>query len=179
NEKKSTKHIRKLFINRNHKIKNFMHKTSRPIINYAIKSKVDTIVIGHNDGWKQNTNLGKINNQKFVQIPFNKLIQQIEYKAEEQGINVVVQEESHTSKCSFLDNESIEHYDNYIGKRISRGIFRSADGILINADLNGAYNIIKKAIPEAFANRIEGTGLYPRSLNIFELGKMITSKGGC
>ncbi|MCL4326362.1 MAG: transposase [Candidatus Thermoplasmatota archaeon] len=179
NEKKSTKHIRKLFVNRNHKIKNFMHKISRPIINYAMKSKVDTIVIGHNDGWKQNVNIGKTNNQKFVQIPFNKLIQQIQYKAEEQGIEVKIANESHTSKCSFLDNESIEHHDNYIGKRISRGIFRSADGTLINADLNGAYNIIKKAIPDAFANGIEGIGLYPRSLNIFELGRMITSKGGC
>ncbi|MCL5963171.1 MAG: transposase, partial [Candidatus Thermoplasmatota archaeon] len=107
------------------------------------------------------------------------LIQQIQYKAEEQGIEVKIANESHTSKCSFLDNESIEHHDNYIGKRISRGIFRSADGTLINADLNGAYNIIKKAIPDAFANGIEGIGLYPRSLNIFELGRMITSKGGC
>ena len=176
NEKKSTKHIRKLFVNRNHKIKNFMHKISRSIINYAMKSKVDTIVIGHNDGWKQNVNIGKTNNQKFVQIPFNKLIQQIQYKAEEQGIEVKIANESHTSKCSFLDNESIEHHDNYMGKRVKRGAFQSGLGKIIHADLNGAYNIIKKAIPDAFVDGIEGIGLYPRSLSIKQ---MITSKGGC
>ena len=88
----------------------------------------------------------------------------------------MIQEESHTSKCSFLDNESIEHHDIYAGKRTGRGVFRSANGTLIHADLNAAYNIIKKAIPEAFANGIEGIGLYPRGLSI---GQMITSKGIC
>ncbi len=82
----------------------------------------------------------------------------------------------HTSKCSFLDNETIEHHDTYMGNRIKRGTFRSADGTLIHADLNASYNIIKKAIPEAFANGIEGIGLYPRSLSIRQ---MITPKSGC
>jgi len=104
------------------------------------------------------------------------LINQIKYKAEETGIQVIIQDEEHTSKCSFLDNESIEHHDAYIGKRIKRGMFRSANGTLIHADLNAVYNIIKKAIPEAFAGGIEGVGLYPRILSI---GEMITSKGGC
>ncbi|MHB8358534.1 MAG: RNA-guided endonuclease TnpB family protein, partial [Thermoplasmataceae archaeon] len=90
--------------------------------------------------------------------------------------NVIIQEESHTSRCSFLDGESIEHHDVYVGKRAKRGVFRSSDGILIHADLNAVYNIIKKAIPEAFANGIEGIGLYPRSLSIRQ---MITSRGGC
>ena len=120
--------------------------------------------------------MGMKNNQNFVQLPFGTLIQQIRYKAEEIGISVTIQEESHTSKCSFLDNESIEHHDAYMGKRIKRGVFQSAKGKLIHADLNGSYNIIKKAIPEAFANGIEGIGLYPRSLSIRQ---MITSKGGC
>ena len=92
------------------------------------------------------------------------------------GINVIIQDESHTSRCSFLDGESIEHHDVYVGKRAKRGVFRSSDGILIHADLNAVYNIIRKAIPEAFVNGIEGIGLYPRSLSIRQ---MITSRGSC
>ena len=111
-----------------------------------------------------------------MQLPFNVLINQIKYNAEENGINVIIQEESYTSKCSFLDNESIEHHDNYTGKRIMRGVFRSGNGTLIHTDLNASYNIIKKAVPEAFASGLEGIGLYPRSLSIAEI---LTSKGGC
>ncbi|PYB68791.1 transposase [Thermoplasma sp. Kam2015] len=170
-----TKKERKLFMKRNRKIKDIMHKLSRSIVEYALSRKIDTIVIGHNDGWKQSVDIGKKNNQNFVQIPFNMLIQQIKYKAEEKGINVMIQEESYTSICSFLDNESIEHHNTYMGKRIKRGVFQSANGTLIHADLNASYNTIRKAIPEAF-DGIEGIGLYPRSLSIKE---MITSKGGC
>ena len=147
NAYRQTKQIQNLFLIRNRKVKDLMHKISKAIMEYAMNINIDTIVIGHNDGWKQNANIGKRNNQNFVQLPFNMLIQQIRYKAEEAGIQVIIQEESYTSKCSFLDNESIE-----------------------------SYNIIKKAIPEAFANGIEGIGLYPRSLSIRQ---MITSKGGC
>jgi putative transposase len=176
NERKQTKRIQKLFMVRNRKVKDIMHKLSRSIVVYAKNLDTDTIVIGHNEGWKQSVNMGRKNNQNFVQLPFSTLIQQIRYKAEEAGINVIIQDESHTSKCSFLDNESIEHHDTYLGKRIRRGVFQSARGTRIHADLNGSYNIIKKAIPEAFANGIEGVGLYPRSLSIRQ---MITSKGGC
>ena len=105
--------------------------------------------------------MGKKNTQNFVYIPFAKLIKQIQYKAEEQGIEVLLQEESHTSKCSFLDQESIKHHENYMGRRKRRGVFESADGISINADVNGAYNIIRKAIPKAFVDGIEGVGLHP------------------
>ena len=176
NGKKQTKRMQKLSMDRNRKVKDIMHKVSRATVAYAKILDIDTIVIGHNNGWKQSVSIGKRNNQNFVQLPFNTLIQQIRYKAEENGINVMIHEESHTSKCSFLDNETIEHHETYMGKRIKRGTFQSANGTLIHADLNGSYNIIKKAIPEAFANGIEGIGLYPRSLSI---GQMITSKGGC
>jgi len=161
---------------RNRKIKDIMHKLSKIIIEYAYNLNVDTIVIGHNEGWKDSVNLGKINNQNFVQLPFNTLISMIQYKAEEYGINVILYEESYTSKTSFLDNETIEYHDIYMGKRIKRGMFKSKNGTVIHADLMASYNIIKKAIPEAFANGIEGIGLYPESLSI---KKMITSKGGC
>ena len=176
NEGKRTRRIQKLFMDRNRKVKDIMHQLSSSMVMYAKSLNIDTIVMGHNSGWKQSVNTGKRNNQNFVQLPFDTLIQQIKYKAEENGINVMIQEESHTSKCSFLDNETIEHHETYMGKRISRGTFRSANGTLIHADLNGSYNIIKKAIPEAFVNGIEGIGLYPRSLSIRQ---MITSKGGC
>ncbi len=176
NERKDTKKIQKLFMKRNRKVKDIMHKLSRSMVEYAKSMNIDTIIIGHNNEWKQSVNMGKKNNQNFVQLPFNTLIQQIRYKAEEIGINVTIQDESHTSKCSFLDNESIDHHDTYMGKRIKRGVFQSADGKLIHADLNASYNIIKKAIPELKWNGIEGIGLYPRSLSIRQ---MITSKGGC
>ena len=91
-----------------------------------------------------------------------KFVLQFEYEAEEQGITVIEQEESHSSKCSFLDNEPIKHHTNYQGKRISRGLFKSRKGAIINADVNGAYNILKKALPNAFpADGIEAVGLQP------------------
>jgi len=174
-----TKKEKKLFMVRNRKIKDIMHKLSKAIVQYARSRKIDTIIIGHNDGWKQNTYIGKRNNQNFVQLPFNMLIKQIRYKAEEIGINVILQDESHTSKCSFLDNESIEHQETYMGERIGRGVFRSKNGILIHADLYAAYNIIRKAVPEAFADGIGGIVLYQRSSSIPEFTGMTTSRGGC
>jgi len=91
------------------------------------------IVIGYNHGWKQKIKIGKKNNQKFVQIPFLKLVKQIEYKAQLKGIHVLTVNENHTSKCSFLDNEPIGKHDKYAGKRISRGLFKSSKDILLNA----------------------------------------------
>jgi putative transposase len=159
-------------------MKDAMHKISRFIIDWCIEHDVGTLVIGHNDNWKQKVNIGKRNNQNFVSIPYYLLINDLDYKGEEVGINVIEQEEAHTSKCSFLDGESIEHHEKYAGKRIEkyagkrikRGIFRSAKGILINADVQGALNIIKKAIPKAFskenADEIEGAGLHPMRCTI-------------
>nr|QNO41497.1 hypothetical protein PCHDJDJP_00020 [Methanosarcinales archaeon ANME-2c ERB4]QNO42071.1 hypothetical protein NOEFNAIN_00002 [Methanosarcinales archaeon ANME-2c ERB4]QNO42659.1 hypothetical protein LNAFDGMD_00020 [Methanosarcinales archaeon ANME-2c ERB4]QNO43398.1 hypothetical protein PNFJDKBC_00009 [Methanosarcinales archaeon ANME-2c ERB4]QNO48236.1 hypothetical protein BHCKGNAA_00021 [Methanosarcinales archaeon ANME-2c ERB4] len=157
--------LRRLHDKRNRKMKDAMHKLSRFIIDWCIRHDIGTLVIGHNDNWKQKVNLGKKNNQNFVSIPYYLLIHDLNYKGEEVGIKVIEQEEAHTSKCSFLDGESIEHHEKYAGKRIKRGIFRSAKGILINADVQGALNIIKKAIPKAFskenADEIEGVGLHP------------------
>ena len=124
------------------------------------------IVIGYNSGWKQEIELGRRNNQNFVIVPFLKLIQQLQYKAELGGIEVKIDTESHTSVCSFLDEEPLVHHEMYVGKRISRGLFRSKDGKIINADCNGGYNIIRKAVPKAFTNGIEGVELHPYSLTI-------------
>jgi putative transposase len=119
---------------------------------------------------------GKKNNQNFVSLPVNRLISMIKYKGEENGIDVILQEESYTSKCSFLHNESIEEHDVYPGKRMKRGLFKSTNGIPINADLNGSYNIIRKAFPDAFADGIGGLRVNPESSSIFELSKKITLK---
>ena len=162
---------------RANKFSDYFHKVSRFIVNYAVENNVDTIVIGKNDLWKQEVNIGKVNNQNFVQIPHAKLIEKIQYKAEEAGITVVLQQESHTSKCSFLDLESVEHHDKYMGRRgtgkgtflmhngkkvpAHRGVFRSSTGKIINSDVNGALNIIRKAFPNAFADGIQGVGLHP------------------
>jgi putative transposase len=122
---------------------------------------IGTLVIGKNDGWKQAISIGKRNNQNFVQVPHARFIQMLTYKAELVGIQVILTNESHTSKCSFLDGEPIGHQEHYAGKRIKRGLFRAADGRLINADVNGAYNIIRKAIPNAFGNGKVGAVVHP------------------
>ena len=156
------KALKQLTNKRNKKIHYYFHKTSRKIIDYCVLNDMGTVVIGYNPDWKQNCHLGKKNNQNFVTFPFYKLVQQLNYKAEATGITVIKQEESHSSKCSFLDNEPIKHHEKYRGKRISRGLFKSNKGIIINADVNGGYNIIKKAFLNAIiADRIEDVGLHP------------------
>ena len=117
--------------------------------------------------WKQEIQLGKRTNQQFVQVPFAKLVQMMCCKVELVGVDVTVTEESYTSKCSFLDGEAVEHHVLYWGKRIKCGLFESEKGRLINADVDGAYNIIKKVVPKAFsADGIEALGLMPQSIMI-------------
>ena len=150
NKSANSNKIRKLTQKRNNKIKDYLHKASRKLVNHLVSNNVSKIIIGHNKNWKQDINLGKSNNQKFVQIPFNIFIHMVTYKSQLNGIEVIVREESYTSKCSFLDNEEICKHETYKGKRIKRGLFRSYDGKLINADLNGALNILRKEIPNVF-----------------------------
>jgi putative transposase len=162
-----TKHLIKLTKKRNNKINDIFHRISRIIIDYCIEFNIGTIVVGYNKTWKQKLRIGKRNNQTFVQIPFFKLVSQINYKSKLIGIKVILVSESYTSKCSFLDFEPIEKHDNYLGKRISRGLFRSERGVVINADVNAAYNILIKAVPDAFSvDGIEGVGLHPYSITI-------------
>lgn len=123
-------------------------KTSKRIGNFLVSNNISTLVIGYNKEWKQNINLGKRDNQSFVNVPFYAFKKQLEYKCKLEGINVILTEESYTSKCSFLDSEPLRKHSNYAGKRIKRGLFRSAKGKLINADLNGSLNILRKVIGE-------------------------------
>ena len=147
--KKSSKRIQHLSNKRNFKILNYLHKASKFIVNQAVSNTLNTIVIGYNKGWKQETNLGKKNNQNFVQIPFEKLVSLISYKARLQGIQVFLQEESYTSQVSFLEGDYIpifkkdDNKKNPSGKRTKRGLYSSPKG-LINADVNGSLNILRK-----------------------------------
>ncbi|NVM31547.1 MAG: IS200/IS605 family element transposase accessory protein TnpB [Candidatus Helarchaeota archaeon] len=159
---------------RNNKIEDIFHKLSQDIIEYCQALRVGTIIMGYNPRWKQNCSMGKRNNQNFVTIPFHSLVQKITYKAKLAGIKVEQVEESHTSKCSFLDDEPIAHHDTYLGQRgvyrskkeggngkISYGLFKTAKGQIVNADVNGGYNILRKAFPEFTKDGIEGLGLIP------------------
>ncbi|MDK2562211.1 transposase [Romboutsia sedimentorum] len=156
----------KLNTKRNNKIKDYMHKCSKKIIDYCLEHELDTIVIGNNKEWKQEVCMSKKNNQNFVQIPFDMLIKMIKYKGYDANIKVILSEESYTSGTSFLDGEEpIKGFYNK-SRRIKRGLFKSNEGILINSDVNGSYQIIKKVVPKAFANGIEGVGLHPVRVNI-------------
>ena len=115
------------------------------MVNHAVSNGINTIKIGHNKYWKQEINIGKRNNQNFVFVPFNTLISMISYKCKLEGINAKIVEESYTSKCSFLDNEKLSKHDSYKGNRSKRGLFKTESGAIINADINGAFNIIRKS----------------------------------
>lgn len=150
-EKKTSNRIKRLHFKRNNKIKDYLHKASRCIINQLVSNSINTLIIGHNKKWKQEINIGSVNNQKFVSIPHSRFIDMLKYKASLEGINVLIQEESYTSKCSFLDNEPIQKHECYKGTRIKRGLFKSKKHGLINADVNGALNILRKVVLKAFA----------------------------
>ena len=150
NKNKWTNRMFSIARKRNNKISDYMHKSTSFIVNHLVENSVDTLVIGHNNCWKQDTKMRKDATQNFVQIPFNRFIHMLEYKCKLFGINVIIQEESYTSKCSFLDQDYIPEFgvnDNLFnpsGKRVKRGLYRSGSGTYINADVNGSYNILRK-----------------------------------
>ena len=159
---------------RNNLIQNYIHHASKLIINYCIDNDIGTIIIGHNNGWKQGVKTGKVNNQNFVNIPFNTLIQQIQYKGEEVGITVILTEESYSSKVDHLAFETMEHHENYLGKRVKRGLFKSSIGKYLNADVNGAIGIARKVTGDVFMQNLisRGQALCPIRLNINNLTKV-------
>jgi len=165
-KRRSSNRIERLTDLRTRRIDHYLHTASKRIVDLLIKEQIGMLVIGKNDGWKQEIGIGKRNNQNFVSLPHARFIEMLTYKCQLVGINVVTTEESHTSKCSFLDSEPIHHHEKYAGRRIKRGMFRSASGKLINADLNGAYNIIKKVAPGAFAKGVEDVAVHPIALAI-------------
>lgn len=154
----TSKRIEKLTFKRNNKIHDYMHKTSRFVVDYCVNHKIKNIVIGYNKEWKQEVNIGRRNNQNFVTIPYLKLVRQLQYKAEEVGINVILNEESYTSKCDALALEPLEKQALYLGTRIKRGLFKSSVGKVVNSDVNGALNILRKVISESFIKKIIDRG---------------------
>jgi IS605 OrfB family transposase len=149
NNRFSSHKIEALTNKRNAKMDYYLHTSSRFIIDQLVSQDVKHLIIGKNDNWKQNLNLGKRTNQSFTSIPHARFIQQLEYKAQLAGIKVTVTEESYTSKCSFLDLEPIKKQSSYLGKRVKRGLFRASNGRKYNADLNGSLNILRKVVGDS------------------------------
>ena len=143
-----------------------MHRASSYIINRCIDLNIGIIVIGKNKGWKQEVELGKVNNQTFVQIPYQKFINDLKYKGQEVGIRVIETEESYTSGTSFLDGELPTKKNYNIERRIERGLFRSNEGILINSDVNSAYQIMKKVFRDAEMPAGRGYVMNPIRVNV-------------
>lgn len=169
NKKKTSKYTQKLTLKRKNKVDNYLHKASKEIVKIAKSNELNTIIIGKNDNWKSDSELGKINNQNFVNIPHSRFIEMISYKCEIEGINIILQEESYTSKSSFLNLDNIPIYKkndenkyNFSGYRLHRGLYKiKGEKRIINADVNGSYNILRKAIPNVFSDGIEGLGVTP------------------
>jgi putative transposase len=164
----TTKRMERLTNKRNRRIEHYMHTASKRVINLLVQEGIGTLVIGKNDAWKQDANLGKRNNQNFVQIPHARLIAMLTYKAELVGIRVLITEEYYTSKASFLDRDPLPAYNHvkekytFSGRRVKRGLYRASKKRLINADVNGAYNIIRKVAPDAFGSEgVEDGGALP------------------
>jgi len=152
NKKKTSKQIQRLTLKRNNKIDHYLHCCSKQLIELCVDNKIEKIIIGHNDGWKQEVDFKsrdietkKRNTQNFVQIPFNKLIEQIKYKSlKYTDLEVEIIEESYTSKVDHLALEEMKHHEKYLGKRVERGKFKSSTGKILNADINGAIGILRK-----------------------------------
>lgn len=150
--KSPTNRQRTIARKRNRRVNDYISKACRIVINYCLRNEIGTLVCGYNVTFQRNTNLGKANNQTFVNIPFGKIREKLQYMCRLYGLEYVEQEESYTSKASFLDGDEIPVYnaDNpqkyeFSGKRVKRGLYRSAKGIEINADVNGAANILRKS----------------------------------
>ena len=137
---------------RNNRIEDYLSKVARIIINYCLNNDIGKIVLGYNEDFQRNSNIGSINNQNFVNIPYGKLRDKLIYLCKLYGIEFKLQEESYTSKASFFDGDEIPIYDKenpqeyiFSGKRIKRGLYQTSVGKLINADCNGALNILRKS----------------------------------
>ena len=162
--KKFSKRLKRLEAKRMMKIKDYLHKASRRVVDMMIDNNIGTCVFGHNKGWKQEINLGKVTNQNFVQIPFNNLIQMVQYKIEDIGGEIIVKNEAYSSKCSFLDDEKIGKKKNYAGKRTKRGLFVTGNKKAINADINGSLNIIKLGTGKSFS--VKSNVFNPKKIDV-------------
>jgi putative transposase len=169
----TTTQMERLTAHRTRQIDHYLHTASRRIIDLLVAEGIGTLVIGKNPLWKQETLMGRRNNQNFVSIPHARFIAMLTYKAELVGIHVLVTEESYTSKASFLDGDPLpvdaaerQKSPIFSGRRVKRGLYQAASGRRLNADVNGAYNIIRKALPDALGKGIAGAAVHPVRLPV-------------
>jgi putative transposase len=169
----TSRQLDRITTKRTRRVNHYLHTESRRIIDRLVEEGIGTLVIGKNPLWKQGVGMGRKNNQQFVQLPHARFIEMLRYKTELVGITVVVVEESYTSKASFLDLDEIPTYDperkekpHFSGRRERRGLYRASDGRRINADINGSYNIMRKAFPNSFGQGIVGAAVHPRRLAV-------------
>ncbi len=168
----TSKRLKRFTTDRNHRVKDYLHRASTYVINLLAELGISKLALGKNKGWKNGIEIGKANNQNFVQIPHAQMIDMLTYKAAMKGIKVIIQEESYTSKASFLNNDFIPTYNakpaNWepSGKRVKRGLFITNNGIALNADINGSYNILVKAFPKAFGIGDREVLVTPRKVNL-------------
>ena len=175
-KKHTSKKLRRLYRKRQNSIETYLHKASRMAVNHLVSNDVTEFIIGLNKHWKQDINIGDKSTQNFVYIPYEKLINMLTYKCQQAGISVKLQEESYTSKASFLDMDDIPVYKEvaegeekpkyvFSGYRKFRGLYKrkylNGDAAFINADINGSYNILRKGKPTAFANGVVGVVVRP------------------
>ena len=150
--KKPTLRQKYLYSSRNNKVNDYMSKTARKIINYCLENNIGILICGYNETFQRNSNIGKANNQTFVNIPFGKLREKLEYLCKLYSLRFVEQEESYTSKSSFFDMDILPKFEedkpqtySFLGKRIKRGVYQTSKGYIFNADINGALNILRKS----------------------------------
>lgn len=164
NDKGWSRKLDELTFKRTNRVKNFMHHASRFVIDYCLENHIDTLVCGLNKEWKQECSMSKSSNKKFIYIPYDMFVKQIEYKCQAVGIKFILTDEFYTSGTSFLDGE-IPCKENYNkSRRVQRGLFQSGKG-LINSDVNGSLQIMRKVFPNAFSYGIEGC-LTPIVINV-------------
>jgi putative transposase len=167
-----TPRMERITMKRTRRIDHYLHTASKRIIDLLVDEGIGTLIIGKNPLWKQDPTMRKKDAQHFVQLPHARFIDMLCYKARLVGIQVILQEESYTSKASFLDNDPIPTYGKvedepiFLGKRVKRGLYQSRHGIRFNADINGSYNILRKAVPNAFGQGNRGCAVHPIWLHI-------------
>jgi IS605 OrfB family transposase len=174
----------KLLVKRNNQLRDYLNKTARFIVNHCIQYQIARVIVGYNLGIKQDINIGKRNNQNFVQIPFHSLRSKLKALCERYGLTYTEQEESYTSKASAIDGDGIPVYntDNpktyqFSGKRLKRGLYRTKGRHLINADLNGSLNIGRKSKHEGFGRVSRGSLTAPRRINLLKLERAVPKRG--
>ncbi|MFB2918073.1 RNA-guided endonuclease InsQ/TnpB family protein [Aerosakkonema funiforme] len=161
----TSQRLKNLTHKRNCRVENYLHTASRRVIDWCQEYQIGILVIGHNPTWKQSINLGRRNNQQFVDIPHYRLIEMLTYKAQLKGIKVIKTEESYTSQSSSLDEDVLPKYGErkpvFQGHRVARGLYKTAQGRLLNADVNGSLNMMRKVIPDVLYQGIKGLPFNP------------------